>query len=305
MEDFRPENPKRPARTGELPKNGEPAAPAAGGPHRQDAASPETDLCVTPDPCDRSRGFWKVELSTLILKRVEVRSLGMTKTTSKSESGRAKLAPGAGVQSGPAGRRRRQRGRDARAAVGDGAERARKQTPRAQETGSPRPPRQLREGARPPHSRRLEGLAACGCGRSPTGCRAEDAGTPGPPAEVGRGGVRRGPGAPRCRRPGPAGGRRGAYTSSSPRWSLGLPRGEQLPRPNRPVCLGSALPSPDRAGAGAAGPGWRPAPPLVSLSLCVSLSICDLPDIVLFYVSENFIYYHFSGFSRGSKDKWV
>lgn len=28
----------------------------------------------------------------------------MTKTTSKSESGRAKLAPGAGVQSGPAGR---------------------------------------------------------------------------------------------------------------------------------------------------------------------------------------------------------
>lgn len=304
MEDFRPENPKRPARTGEHPKNGEPAAPAAGGPHRQDAASPETDLCVTPDPCDGSRGFSKVELSTLILKRVEVRSLGMTKTTSKSESGRAKLAPGAGVQSGPAGRpaseavtlaRQSETGRN-----GPGSRRRvrRRRFHRGRPGSCARGPDRLTAGG-------WKGWLRAGVDGAPMGCRAEDAGTPGPPAEVGRGGVRRGPGAPRCRRPGPAGGRRGAYTSSSPRWSLGLPRGEQLPRPNRPVCLGSALPSPDRAGAGAAGPGWRPAPPLVSLSLCVSLSICDLPDIVLFYVSENFMYYHFSGFSRGSKDKWV
>lgn len=191
MEDFRPENPKRPARTGEHPKNGEPAAPAAGGPHRQDAASPETDLCVTPDPCDGSRGFWKVELSTLILKRVEVRSLGMTKTTSKSESGRAKLAPGAGVQSGPAGRRR-QRGRDARAAVGDGAERARKQTPRAQETGSPRPPGSCARGPDRLTAGGWKGWLRAGCGRSPHGLPGGGRGDTGAPS---RGGEGRGAGA--------------------------------------------------------------------------------------------------------------
>lgn len=220
MEDFRPENPKRPARTGEHPKNGEPAAPAAGGPHRQDAASRETDLCVTPDPCDGSRGFSKVELSTLILKRVEVRSLGMTKTTSKSESGRAKLAPGAGVQSGPAGRRR-QRGRDARAAVGDGAERARKQTPRAQETGSPRPPRQLREGDRPPHSRRLEGLAACGCGRSPHGLPGGGRGDTGAPSRGGEGRGAAGPGGSTVPSTGARGGQEGRVHLQLPTLVLG------------------------------------------------------------------------------------
>lgn len=304
MEDFRPENPKRPARTGEHPKNGEPAAPAAGGPHRQDAASRETDLCVTPDPCDGSRGFSKVELSTLILKRVEVRSLGMTKTTSKSESGSAKLAPGAGVQSGPAGRpaseavtlaRQSETGRN-----GPGSRRRvrRRRVRRGRPGSCARGTDRLTAGG-------WKGWLRAGVDGAPRAAGRRTRGHRGPQQRWGGEGCGRARGLHGAVDRGPRG-QEGRVHLQLPTLVLGnpsLPRGEQLPRPNRPVCLGSAPSSPDRAGAGAAGPGWRPAPPLVSL--CLSLSICDLPDIVLFYVSENFIYYHFSGFSRGSKDKWV
>lgn len=228
----------------------------------------------------------------------------MTKTTSKSESGRAKLAPGAGVQSGPAGRpaseavtlaRQSETGRN-----GPGSRRRvrRRRVHRGR-------PAAARGG--PTASQQAAGRAGCvrvwtepprAAGRRTRGHRGPQQRWGGEGCGGGRGlhgAVDRGPRG--------AGGARAPPAPHAGPWAC---RGASS-------CLGRIAPSawaPHRprltgAGAGAAGPGWRPAPPLVSLSPCVSLSICDLPNIVLFYVSENFIYYHFSFFSRGSKDKWV